>query len=478
MYFKTIIQSKSIKTIIQSKSNLSTQRYPKKKKRSNDGIVPLPKSLLPELPILTNMICDEYYNIDSQESKLSADESRSCLFTEYSLCYHFNERKWIYYTNIDAFGYDINGTLRKLLLPLTLTDVIHLRFGSNTIKSFEPTTRRDKFDFTIQYNHSNSNTNNIYDINNTFLSDIWTTFGITTHHNKNIAHILWDLWYKIYMAIDNFAYNGIIHDNTKINLIMTRQGPRFEIPQKFRMAYEPIFFNEVIFGLDTLRRKYKTYKQICFKNIVIGTNEYSGLLNAIHTNNQLLRYMRKKILNYYGKNDLYKPKKINILYIKKSMSYWYRNDFIINLLNDQIIEATKNRYSSYKHINVLSMDPVHESVKKQVKILSKALIIICPIGGIGYTNFLQPLNGIQIYLIKWGIHQLYLPKDFPETFIPENDHEVHNTQTLQTILKYVDLSDKWNHSLKNMSWSIKENILFPVIDKAILLLKQRFNIIT
>eukprot|EP01084_Bolivina_argentea_P318213 551812_1 len=102
-----------------------------------EGISPLPKHILPELPILTNMICDEFYDIDSKKSKKEVDKGRSCLFTDYSLCYNLKKLKWIYYTNIDVFGYDINGKLSNLFLPVTLKNTINLRFASDTVKSFE-----------------------------------------------------------------------------------------------------------------------------------------------------------------------------------------------------------------------------------------------------------------------------------------------------------------------------------------------------
>eukprot|EP01084_Bolivina_argentea_P269005 457055_1 len=432
------------------------------------GITPLPKKILPELPILTNMICDDFHNIDSTESKLKAHLSRSCLFTDYSLCYDFIQTKWIYYTDIDAYGYDINGQLQKLHLPLTLKDVIMLRFASNSVKSWEPETENDKFTFTVIQKH-----NQAYN-NNTFLSDEWTIFGITTVHWFHISHILTDNWYKIYKAIDNFVYNGIIYDNTSINLIMKKiETP---IMAKFRNAFEPILFNDVSYGLDELYMKHSRFNSICFKNMVIGTSEYSGMLDAIHTNNQLYKYIRKRILNYFSLSDLYKPNEINILFLKKTESSWKRTDFIANLVNNEIIEATKMKYKHLKHINILSMDPKNMSIDKQVHMLHKSLIIISPIGNIGFTNFLQPLNAVQIYLIKWGIHPDYLPQDFPETFIPENDHELHNTQGLQYILKYADLSEKYNYSKTNMTWSVNEHLLFPVIDKALRIIQQRFHI--
>eukprot|EP01084_Bolivina_argentea_P139220 244914_1 len=419
------------------------------------------------------MNCDELYEIDSIQSKLKADESRSCLFTDYSLCYNFIHRKWIYYTEIDAFTYDINGQLKKLQLPFTLKHVIYLRFASSAPMFQEENRPQDQFTFTIMH----SNNSNFRNKNNIFFSDEWTIYGETTSHQLVVAHDLYEGWYKIYKAMDNFLYNGIINSNISINVIMRKQKPRHPIPSKFRNGFEPLLFNEVFYGLDELYSKYSNYSKICFKNIVIGTNEYSGLSNGLHTNNQLLKYMRKKILQPFNLSDLYKPNMINILYLKKSQSTWGNNNFISNINNNEIINATKQRYNDLNYVNVLSMDPTIMGIKEQINILHKCLIIISPIGGIGYMNFLQPLDGVQIYLNKWGIHpDFQYFWNINETFIPENDHYMHYTQTLQTVLKYVDLSDKYNYTKGDLTWpwSVKEQNLFSVIDKAIKIIKQRF----
>eukprot|EP01084_Bolivina_argentea_P001835 3399_1 len=271
---------------------------------SSGGIKQISSDLHPELPILTNVICDEGHDIDSIQSKLNASKSRSCLFSNYSLCYSFSQKHWIYFTDIDAFGYDIHGQLATLQLPLTLTDVIDLRFASMVKHNLlEPYEKWNQFNFTIvkKANHVQPN--------NTFLSTDWTTFGRPTMHGDNVAHVLWDTYYKIYKAADNFVYNGIIHSNISINVIFQQNTwpSNTDLLPKYRNTYEPILFNDVIYGLDELHDKYKNWSKICFENIVIGTNEYSGLINAIHTNNQLLKYIRRKILNHFNLNDAYKP---------------------------------------------------------------------------------------------------------------------------------------------------------------------------
>ncbi len=116
-------------------------------------------------------------------------------------------------------------------------------------------TAQDKFNFTIM-NRNITISNNA----NIFFSAEWTIFGETTIHQLVPAHVL-------YEAIDNFPSN----------VIMKTQQPPVSIPSKFRNGFELHLFNEVFYGLDESFAKYFNFSEICFKNIVIGTNEYSGL---------------------------------------------------------------------------------------------------------------------------------------------------------------------------------------------------------
>eukprot|EP00485_Elphidium_margaritaceum_P017848 CAMPEP_0202728170 /NCGR_PEP_ID=MMETSP1385-20130828/185492_1 /ASSEMBLY_ACC=CAM_ASM_000861 /TAXON_ID=933848 /ORGANISM="Elphidium margaritaceum" /LENGTH=421 /DNA_ID=CAMNT_0049394417 /DNA_START=467 /DNA_END=1732 /DNA_ORIENTATION=- len=420
------------------------------------------------------MMCDEGYDIDSRKSRLSAFETRSCLFTDYSLCYAFDQdarsessdAEWIYYSDIFPFGYDENGSLLSYRLPFRVTKAVKLNFASHTIKSPEHSieSMRDAvFNFTIKQlptEYSNS----------TLYIDEWTIHGMDTEHGNNIGHILFDTYLKIYMAVDNFMPDGVGHNST-INVIKLPRTMGAPIREKFTTAFERILFGSVNFLDDVIESSAKQgYNQVCFKNIVVGTTEKSGLFDAIHANNRLLKTFRKRILNGLKLDDLHKPDRINILMLHKTMSYWGRNETITNYIDIQ--QEMINKYSHC--CNVTLLDPSSTGVAEGIQILHDSSIVISPVGGIGFTNFLQPLYGVQIYLIRWGLVDDYSLKKHPETFIPENDHEVHNQQALHTILKYADLSSKHNHSQHNKSWSIKKDAFYLVLDKAIQIVEKRF----
>ena len=125
----------------------------------------------------------------------------------------------------------------------------------------------------------------------------------------------------------------------------------------------------------------------------------------------------------------------------KNSSSWDHQNWPKNLHND-VVEWIKEQYVENGLINKLNViNPEYMEFEEQLKLISTSSIILCQWGGISMSNFLAPLNAVEIIITMWDEINDYTKKSHKDV-IPDYEMTVRNTITTQTTLRYWDKSDK------------------------------------
>ena len=142
--------------------------------------------------------------------------------------------------------------------------------------------------------------------------------------------------------------------------------------------------------------------------------------------------MRNRILTNLNIDPFFKPTQFDILILNKLSSIWKHNNFIENL--EQVKQWINEEYfDQIGNINII--DPKTVSFQEQMYLITNASIIISLWDGMGFYNFLAPLNTVEIIITNYFKKLGYAAK---HTFdkIPDYDMLVRDSVTTQYTLRY------------------------------------------
>ena len=423
--------------------------------------------------LTANVLCDNIHYTHERDIKKEG-LARSCYFKKNTMCYNIKYDTWIFtpykdskvYNNYDLLRYsrtkDFSYNGSKYKIPKYS---IPLKYPDKTPKAYEkqPFFEFEMFDENKYAYHESSKTLYIRNL---------TILGVMTEHIHNIGHVWFGTYFNILKAVENWYETDNIYQNyTKPTILIFDSNK----------TYWDDTIGSIFFNIQTMKelKSYlikNSYQYACFDKLIIGTSNNNALYGGLHMRQSLLKFMRSKILKHYNLNPYWHPTKIsdiNLLIILKTHSEWNHTNWPLNLHND--VPQWIHQYyinTTNPTINKLTIiDPIKVPLSTQIKHISESSIIICQMGGISFTNFLMPLNGIEIIISFWDEDRSppYTHKTSND-IIPDNDWEVRSALTTQYTFHYNDLT--YNSRIKY----INKDLLFTIINASLNILYSNFEI--
>ena len=267
-------------------------------------------------------------------------------------------------------------------------------------------------------------------------------------------------------AVDNWYECGI-NKYTKLNVLL--QDNR---KSNFDDSIGAALFNN-IFGINEMKHIYKDYKYVCYKDLVIGTGQQENMYGGLHLKQRLLKFMRNQILWHYNLDPFWKPKTnedINMLILIKNTSSWHHENWPINLWTE-VPDWINQDYVNTKKINKLYvMNPSLSSFADMIVILNKVSIILCQWGGISLSNFLSPLNSVEIIITMFDKKNHYTKQKGWFDKIPDFDMAERDAISTQITLRYWDKTDN------SRIFEIEKNKLYHLIDASLQIIHSNYHI--
>ena len=438
--------------------------------------------------IISNIYCDQKNYVDSAPKVAGVKSEalyRSCNFRKNSVCYDLNNKEWIInpqtgniYNNLLLLDGDDNNNNNNNNNIIENSDdnhlfdndnndkpinTINLNFASKSIHSADPINW-----WKYKIKKLNENIENIYYDKNP------TLYGKWTEHLENFGHVLFDSYLSALITINNWYKCGI-NRYSKFNILLTSSAQKSNFDNSIGIS----LFNN-IYTINDITTHYNNnnisnYSYICFNNLIIGTSQQEMMFGGIHLRQEMLKYMRNKILLYYNLNPFWSPKTkndINILVLIKNSSAWNHANQPLNLHTDAI-EWINNTYIKTKKIkNLYIINPGYVSFKKQLEFIHKSSIILCQWGGISFSNFLSPLKSVEIIITMYDKRQGYnkINEKWKNDKIPDFDMTARDTITTQITLRY------WDKTNNSRILYLKQNILQNLIDVALQIIYSNYDI--
>jgi hypothetical protein len=235
-----------------------------------------------------------------------------------------------------------------------------------------------------------------------------------THHDDNTGHLIFDQYHPLATAIDTHigiraAVNVTLVDMVWNHHFFSRYNHIYD--RKWKPLIGNIIFNESIRIRDFVLRNKARKQMTCYRHLLVGCGQLSGLAGNVLHRARSLRYIRQRLWEVYAPdtsntvllNNVQQRHVVNILMLQKNTTTWKHTNFVLNWM--EIVHAV----SALPNVSVKNFSPSNVQFPDQVKYYRAADIIISQWGGISMLNFLMPPGGVEILITSWFSDLMSMP---------------------------------------------------------------------